>query len=52
MDVAVMSLFHVLIPKWTATAAHEKVESWTGLLDAVQQLTQFLDCVLLPHQLC
>ena len=52
MDVAVSCLFHVLIPKWTATAAHEKVELRTAPLDVENQLTQLRDRILLPHQLC
>ena len=52
MDVAETYLFHVLIPKWTATSTHEKIELRTVLSDVDQQLTQLLDCILLPHQLC
>ena len=52
MDVAFVSLFHALILKWTVTTTHEKVELRTVPRDFEQQLTQLLDCILLPHQLC
>ncbi|NQT27682.1 hypothetical protein HQ585_20165 [candidate division KSB1 bacterium] len=52
MDVAVSDLFYAFILKWTATTTNEKVELWTVLWDAVQQLTQLRDRIFLPHQLC